>query len=671
MEQASSDNATSQRYEHLLERALSYITERRSPVTDEQLVAHVFGTAANPTLWSGLLHSIMADAPGVTRRVDGRWALTEQQSTAQPLGEYVVLDVETTGLKPSQHRIIEVAVIVVGAAGEQQRWTTLVNPERRIPDYIVSVTGVDDLKVAGAPKFRSIASTLIDLIGERPIVGHNVDFDIGFVNAELRRHEHPRLVNVSIDTLALADVLLPDARRLDLTTVAARLGVSRTTAHRAMSDAETTLAVLERLRSEAAARGYATIEGLQELAAGGPRRRRPAPDVGRGRAVVDRSLLDGIPHAPGVYIMLDGEERVIYIGKAKDLRKRVSSYYSQPLGYTRKMDGLLESINAIETVVVGSELEALLLESQLIRRYRPRFNTVQRNVEQYVYVKVDVANQWPTVTLARDRADDGARYFGPFRSSRQARDAVALINDILPLRTCRRSFKDARSLGSPCIELSLKRCLGPCVGQADREEYRAHVNLVLSFFSGERQTLLDHLHEKLTDSARHQNFERAAKLRDQITRLDHVALEQAQLDSAALNSHALLVLPGAEAGVREVWYLLRGQRWAQLSVGATMNARDVADRLRPIRERALQAERGIVPHHHSVDETSLIQRRLQRSPDHPAYIPWTPEATCGALALRALGVDLSLPFGESVAPTDGEPAEAGIRIEYAHERWNV
>lgn len=670
METVSANNANPQRYDHLLERALRYINERNGSVAEELLIAHVFGTAANPALWSSLLLTIMAGAPGVVRRPDGRWTSMAEGSIRQVLGEYAVLDVETTGLKPRHHRVIELAVILVGPEGEQQRWSTLVNPERRIPEYIVSVTGIDDMKVASAPKFRSVAPTLVELIGERPIVGHNVEFDVSFVNAELRRNDHARLINATVDTLALADALLPDARRLDLGSVAARLGIARSTAHRAMSDAETTCAVLERLRIEAAARGRHTIEDLQDVAAAGPRRRRPAPDVGRGRAVVDRALLDGIPHAPGVYIMLDGEERVIYIGKAKDLRKRVSSYYSQPLGYTRKMDGLLESINAIETVVVGSELEALLLESQLIRRYRPRFNTVQRNVEQYMFVRVDIANQWPTVTLARERDEDGARYFGPFRSSRQARDAVTLINDILPLRTCRRSFKDARSLGSPCIELSLHRCLGPCVGQADRERYREHVNLVLAFFSGDRQALLAHLHEKLTETARTQQFERAAKLRDQISRLERVALEQSQLDGAAANPHALLVLPGAEAGVREVWYLLLGQRWAQLSVPAAMNARELADRLRPIRQRALAAERGIVPHHHSVDETAIIQRWVQRSAGHPAYIAWAPEASCGAMALRALAVDLSEPFGEQAQPPLTEPLSDEMRIEATSKGWD-
>jgi excinuclease UvrABC nuclease subunit len=331
------------------------------------------------------------------------------------------------------------------------------------------------------------------------------------------------------------------------------------------------------------------------------------------------------------------------------------------------MDGLLESIVTIETVVVGSELEALLLESQLIRRYRPRFNTVQRNVEQYVFVRVDIANQWPTVTLARERAEDGARYFGPFRSSSQAREAVSLINDILPLRTCRRSFKDARSLGSPCIEYSLHRCLGPCIGQSDRERYRDYVNIVLRFFGGDRQGLLNHLHKRLLETAQTQQFERAAKLRDQIGRLERVALEQAQLDGAELTGHALLVLPGAEPGNREVWYLVRGQRWAQLRVEPHQNARKLADRLRPIRERAVAAEGTVVAHHHSVDETSIIQRWLQRNPSHPAFIPWSAGSGCGAMALRALGVDLSVPFGESAPAGTLDDGQLKITVR---EGWD-
>ncbi len=275
----------------------------------------------------------------------------------------------------------------------------------------------------------------------------------------------PRVVNQSLDTLALADAMIPDLRRLSLTEVARHLEIRQSEAHRALADAEATLAVLSKLRAIAEKDGDATLETLTSLAAARRTRRPRNRSVSRGRSVLDVSHIDGVPQEPGVYIMRDNGSRVIYVGKAKNLRKRLGSYYSQPLGYTRKMDGLLESIDRIDIETTGSELEALVLESQLIRRYRPRFNSQQRNVEQYVFIRVDTPNRWPTVTLAKDFQADGARYFGPFKSARHARDAVRLINDILPLRTCKRSFRNSRSLGSPCIELSLKRCLGPVSGR--------------------------------------------------------------------------------------------------------------------------------------------------------------------------------------------------------------
>src|SRR5690606_29011153 len=128
----------------------------------------------------------------------------------------------------------------------------------------------------------------------------------------------------------------------------------------------------------------------------------------------------------------------VYVGKAKNLRDRVSSYYSQPIGYTRKMDGLIEAVKQIDHVVVGTELEALLLESQLIRRLQPRYNTALKRTEHYPYIKVDVTNPWPRVMVAKGIKDDGARYYGPYRSANSARKTVDVINQVLPLRTCTR-----------------------------------------------------------------------------------------------------------------------------------------------------------------------------------------------------------------------------------------
>src|SRR5690606_16689882 len=212
----------------------------------------------------------------------------------------------------------------------------------------------------------------------------------------------------------LATRLVPGLRRPSLDRVARAVGISPRKIHRAGIDAVMTAEVALRLEAEARRQGVASFDALKVMATSPERRSRNK--VGRGRSLVDRSLLDGIPKKPGVYLMRDHEGQVIYVGKAKNLRERVGTYFSQPVGYARKMEGLLEAISRIDTEVVGTELEALLLEAQLIRRYEPRYNTAMRAFEHYPYIRVSVGNRWPRVTLVKDRKDDGARYFGPYRS---------------------------------------------------------------------------------------------------------------------------------------------------------------------------------------------------------------------------------------------------------------
>lgn len=637
-------------YIHLVERAIECIDKHGGTIDDARLVGHVFGVSGSEKLWGPLLHSILEPDPRVSRLPNGWWSTRPPATTGDLPSEFVVIDVETTGLKPRQHRVIEIALIRYSGSAEPLVWSTLVNPGRRIPDYIRKLTGIDDSMVSSAPEFRSIAPTAIDVIGDLPLVGHNVSFDLGFLNAELVRSGLQRCVNVCIDTLPLADELLPGSRRLGLPDVARDLGISASSHHRALADAETTARVYQDLILRAAETGVSSLEALLEITNRKRRRRSSGRPVGRGRSLLDAEVLKEIPHAPGVYIMRDAHDRVIYVGKAKDLRKRVSSYYSQPLGYTRKMDGLLESLDVIETTVVGSELEALVLESQLIKRYRPRFNTVQRNAEQYSYIKVDTTNRWPTVTMTRDRGNDDARYFGPFRSQRSARDAVHLINSTLPLRTCKRSFKDARSLGSPCIELSLRRCSGPCMGLADPEVYRAHVNLVLRYLEGDDEALQPYLHTRLETAIQALDFEKAKALRDDVTRASRLVLEQAVISAAASEPHALLVLPSVQGMDREIWYLLNGRRWAQFSVAPEEDRSALAGRLRASRARAETAPATIAIDHYSIDETALLSRWINRSGDHPALIAWRDEPA-DLIVQRALDVDLSLQFGEP-AETD-------------------
>jgi len=652
-------------YPNLIDRALACIDEHRGAIDENALIGFVFGNTSQPNMWRPLLRSVLSEHPDVTLRPDGMWTTGQIVDDSALPTEFVVIDVETTGLKPSQQRIVEVGMIRVSPHGSPLRWSSLVNPGRKMPAYVATLTGIDDSMLAGAPDFRSIAPTIVEIADDLPIVGHNVEFDLAFLNAELVRCGLPKLINTPVDTLSLAHTLVGEARHLNLGDVARVLGVTSKQAHRALADADTTLEVFTLLLARARERGLSTMEDLLRV---NQLRRPSAPHrkpVGRGRAVLDRSHLASIPHAPGVYIMRDPEDRVLYVGKAKNLRKRVASYYSQPLGYTRKMDGLLETLSKIDVEVVGTELEALILESQLIRRYRPRFNTVQRNAEQYVYVKVDISNAWPRVTMTRDRSTDGAEYFGPFKSSLRAREAVDLVNDILPLRTCRRSFQDKRSYGSPCLELSLKRCLGPCMGQADSEQYRGLVRDVIAFFHGDTIRMVSHLHTKLEGTIETLDFERAARLRDQIIRVESLARQQQQLDDVARQPHALLVLPGVSSSAREVWYLLNGRRWAQLTVHDSDHVTHLASRLAPITARASFAQSTFVSDHHAVDEMSILGRWMRKTPLHPALIPIFDTSNLLGVSESVLTVDLTLPFGEVPAEMDSFEQTEADDSEYA------
>src|SRR5947208_11225297 len=180
------------------------------------------------------------------------------------------------------------------------------------------------------------------------------------------------------------------------------------------------------------------------------------------------------PAKPGVYLMKDVNGQVIYVGKAKCLKDRLASYYNQPLGYTRKMDGLLQNVKEIETRVLGSELEALLLESQLIKELQPTYNVQLRNYELYPFIKIDIQHPFPRVYATREVAPDGARYFGPFRSRRLVDITIELVQKVFPIRTCTRSLPPQGKPSDPCLRLHLNRCPGPCRGEAIADSVESH-----------------------------------------------------------------------------------------------------------------------------------------------------------------------------------------------------
>src|SRR5215208_1535377 len=605
----------------LARRAEAFISAHGGQASEDLLVSHVFGSAGSVALWRPLLREVLGRHDRLKLRGDGAWLLADQspQPGSGALNEFVVLDVETTGLQPSRQRIIEIAITRFSGGALVNRWESLCSPGRRVPAYITKLTGIDDDLLRDAPAFENIADVASQLLTDAVIVGHNVEFDLGFLNAELERSGRSRIVNDRVDTLTLATRLLPGLRKPTLSALAQRLGVAEQPKprHRAGPDAALTGMVAVALVEHARDAGFQSLDELKSIAR--PVTRRPRERMPRASSVVDRSILATIPRAPGVYLMRDANEHVVYVGKAKNLRERVGTYFSQPLGYTRKMDGLIESLSRIQVEVVGSELEALLLESQLIRRYQPRYNTALRSHEQYPFIRIDVANPWPRVCLAKSRKDDGARYFGPFRSAATARKTVDLINRVVPLRTCTRSFRDARSYGSPCLELGIGRCLGPCVGQADRDQYVSLVRSVVDYVDGRDQSLHELLWSGLEDAAEALDFERASRLRRDLQASLALTASQRRLRKSTEENWVLLVTAAAQSEHRELMVILRGRLWSQLRVEDLSRPAELAARLERCWERFKVMDIG-EPDHDSVDDMHILDSWLARHEGHPAIL---------------------------------------------------
>lgn len=623
MEQQTNNPEQKERYTTLCDRAVDFVENQGGTVNEDILIEHVFGSSGSPTIWRPLLRSVLENDDRVVFRANGEWFKPDATPLPEPghllLGDFVALDVETTGLKPTRNRIIEIALLRFRNGVLERRYENLVNPGRKIPEFITRLTTIRNEDVEEAPAFADIAQDVLEFLGDDVLIGHNVGFDIGFINAELDRADKPKLVNERIDTMGLAMRLLREVRKPSLDHVATAVGLSPRGVHRAGGDARLTAEVAMRLMEEAARQGIASVDRLKSV--GFVPKSPVEEDVSRARVVMDRSLAQNLPKKPGVYIMRDAQGEIIYIGKAKNLRTRVNSYYSELIGKTRKMDGLIESVAHIDHEVVGSELEALLLESQLIRRYHPRYNTALKRSEFYPYIKVDVTNPFPRVRLVRDRRNDGARYFGPYTSSTSARKTVDVINASLPLRTCTRSFKNARSYGNPCLALDLKQCAGPCTGKVLQDTYQEYVEAVLRLLDGEDDAMYQQLHQQLEEAAANLNFEKADRIRKNILNLTAILGEQQRTRDAKALHNLVLVMPGVEENQRQAWLVIGGRLWARFVVDLSHKKarKDLATRLEQSLERAHTFEHGPTDHY-QVDEAGILTRFLFRNEGSEAMV---------------------------------------------------
>src|SRR6476659_960514 len=236
--------------------------------------------------------------------------------------------------------------------------------------------------------------------------------------------------------------------------------------------------------------------------------------------------LKSLPAKPGVYLFRDADGDVLYVGKAKTLRSRVRSYFQKTTDGRPQIQSLPARVADVEVIVTGSEVEALHLEQNLVKRHRPPFNVRLRDDKSFPYIAVTVGDDFPRVMFTRERHRRGVAYFGPYANAKKVRETLDVLNRVFPYRPCE-GPKPGRHSGIPCLDYHIERCLAPCVGYISKDDYRLIIEQVMEFLSGETRPILRELERKMQEAAADERFEEAARYRNRLRSVQHLAERQA------------------------------------------------------------------------------------------------------------------------------------------------
>ena len=269
--------------------------------------------------------------------------------------------------------------------------------------------------------------------------------------------------------------------------------------------------------------------------------------------------LKKLPAKPGVYIMHDGNDAIIYVGKAINLHNRVRSYFRKNIGRGPQIDKMVTQIARFEYIITDSELEALVLENNLIKEYSPRYNTMLKDDKTYPYIKVTLGDAYPRVMLSREMKKDKSRYFGPFTSAAAVKDTIDLINKLYMLRTCNKNLPKEAGKDRPCLNYHIKQCMAPCQGSISQEEYREEVGHALDFLSGNFSPVLKELERKMKEASENMEFEEAIKYRDMFNSVKKIAQKQKITDSDGEDKDIIALALDENDAVVQVFFIRDGR----------------------------------------------------------------------------------------------------------------
>ncbi len=418
---------------------------------------------------------------------------------------FVVVDLETTGGSPHSCEITEIGAVKVRGGELLGEFQTLVNPGVPIPPFISVLTGISDSMVSTAPRLGTVLPAFLEFTGaDSVLVAHNAPFDVGFLKAAcaVTGHEWPGPRVLDTARLARQVVTRDEAPNCKLSSLARLFRAGTTPDHRALSDARATVDVLHGMLERL---GNLGVRSLDELATFSSR---VSPQQ---RA--KRHLAEPLPHLPGVYQFVDDRGEVLYVGKSKDLRSRVRSYFTA--GETRgRMAEMVGLATRVVPIVCATPLEAEVRELRLIAAHKPRYNRRSRFPERALWLKLTV-EPFPRLSRVREVRDDGATYLGPFSGTRQVELATAALHEAFRLRQCSARLSPRRPTAA-CALAEMGRCGAPCDGSESVEAYAGHVDDVRAAMLGDVRPLVDALGRKVARLAEVERYEEAAVHRDRV-----------------------------------------------------------------------------------------------------------------------------------------------------------
>jgi DNA polymerase III subunit epsilon len=449
--------------------------------------------------------------------------------------DYCVFDFETTGMSARSDKVIDIGIVKIQKGKITDTFSSFINPGRHIPYFITSLTGITNSDVEDAPYFEDVFNSIKSFIGNSILVAHNLSFDYNFLKNECTSANLNMPSNEAICTLKLAKKLYPQLPSKSLGNLIKTFKIKHRNVHRGLGDATATAKLF--IKMHGTLREDHDIETISDLV-----RFQSLPSATTYK-IMKKKLADdylGVPSDPGIYFFKNAKDEVIYIGKAKSLKQRVSNYFTNST--PRKTKKIVQRASRLGFQVTNTELTALLSEAELIKEKDPNFNTLLKSYSRSYFIRITTTDKFPRIEVTTKFDFDGNEYFGPYPNRLTATSIKEIIDKTFLMRECTDKVLKKRK---KCYLADIERCYAPCATDV-YIQYKNELSKVFEFLSGHNQSAVDRLLLKMKEYSEKQKYEEAANTRDIINSI-FKQLNKASILSEPINkANALIEIQGAK-----------------------------------------------------------------------------------------------------------------------------